>query len=206
MRIPEFFAEIEAILNSVSKRTIIGIVGKPGAGKSTVGEEISKRFKYPEVSTLSMDGYHLSNEELKALGRLDRKGAPDTFDSKGFTELIRSLRTQGSEAIRFPIFHREIEASIADEGIIEAEARVIIVEGNYLLASDHGWGEVRELLDKTFFINIDDHLRLERLIARHIRYGKSLDDAKAWSLGSDEANAFYIERTRYLATNFLELD
>jgi pantothenate kinase len=203
---PEFFAEIQANLNSEQKRIIIGIVGKPGAGKSTVGQEVSKRFKYPAVSTLSMDGYHLSNEELAALGRLDRKGAPDTFDSKGFTALIRSLKTQGSEAIRFPIFHREIEASIADEGIIEPEAKVIIVEGNYLLASDHGWGEVRELLDETFFISIDEQLRLERLIARHIRYGKSPDDAKAWSLGSDEANASYIERTRHLATNFLELD
>jgi pantothenate kinase len=204
--IPEFFTEIEQILESGQKRTIIGIVGKPGAGKSTVGEEISKRFSYPEVSTLSMDGYHLSNEELAALGRLDRKGAPDTFNSKGFTELIRSLRDQGQQQIRFPIFHREIEASIPNEGIIEPTAKVVIVEGNYLLASDHGWGEVRKLLDKTFFINIDDNLRLQRLIARHIRYGKSPEDAKAWSLGSDEANASFIELTRQYASDFLEID
>lgn len=206
MLIPEFFTEIEQILESGQKRTIIGIVGKPGAGKSTVGEEISKRFSYPEVSTLSMDGYHLSNEELAALGRLDRKGAPDTFNSKGFTELIRSLRDQGQQQIRFPIFHREIEASIPNEGIIEPTAKVVIVEGNYLLASDHGWGEVRKLLDKTFFINIDDNLRLQRLIARHIRYGKSPEDAKAWSLGSDEANASFIELTRQYASDFLEID
>jgi pantothenate kinase len=185
MSIELLFEQIQSLLNGQNPRTLIGIVGKPGAGKSTVVEEISKKFDSKTVSIIPMDGFHLSNEELISLGRRERKGAPDTFDVEGFTLLIKSVKIDHSVDHKFPIFHREIEASIADEGMVPKESKVVVIEGNYLFSEAHGWNGIYPLLDHSWFIEIDDEIRIERLIARHVRYGKTREEAEAWSRGSE---------------------
>jgi len=199
------FEQIQSLLDSQSIRSIIGIVGKPGAGKSTIVLEIEKRFQPNEVAIIPMDGYHLSNEALIALGRRDRKGAPDTFDTQSFISLITEVKSSPQVDHRFPIFHREIEASIEDEGIVPSLAKVIVIEGNYLFSDEHNWSEVFALLDHTWFIEIDEEIRMQRLIARHIKYGKTPEEAEEWSRGSDEANARFITLTKDRAENIIKL-
>ena len=205
MSIELLFEQIQTLLDSQSTRSLIGIVGKPGAGKSTVVEQIEKRYQPNEVSIIPMDGFHLSNEELIALGRRDRKGAPDTFDVVGFTSLLKEVKLNQQGDHKFPIFHREIEASIEDEGLIPKESKVIVVEGNYLFSTEHNWDGIFPLLDHTWFIEIDDEVRIERLIARHIRYGKTPAEAENWSRGSDETNARFIKLTAHRASNIIKL-
>jgi pantothenate kinase len=204
MSIELLFEQIQSLLNSQSNRALIGIVGKPGAGKSTVVELIQKKYGPLEVSVIPMDGFHLSNEELINLGRRDRKGAPDTFDVSGFISLIKKVKQEPQVNHKFPIFHREIEASVNDEGIVSKESKVIVIEGNYLFSEEHNWSGLFPLLDHTWFIEIDDDVRIERLIARHIRYGKTPVEAENWSRGSDEANARFIEITAHRASNTLK--
>ena len=74
-------------------RTILGIAGCPGAGKSTVSAAITGQV--PSSVVVPMDGFHLLNDELVRLGRRDRKGAPDTFDVGGYVELLDRIRRQG---------------------------------------------------------------------------------------------------------------
>ena len=205
MSINLLFEQIQSLLQDQNPRSIIGIVGKPGAGKSTVVSEIEKRFDSNQVSIIPMDGYHLSNEELISLNRRDRKGAPDTFDTQSFISLITKVKNSPELEHRFPIFHREIEASKADEGFVQSGVKVIVVEGNYLFSEEHNWQGVFPLLDHTWFIEIADEVRIERLIARHIRYGKTPEDAENWSRGSDEANARFIELTAHRAANIIKL-
>ena len=205
MGIELLFQQIQSILDGQNPRTLIGIVGKPGAGKSTVVEEIQKRFDSNTVSIIPMDGFHLSNEELVKLGRRERKGAPDTFDVESFTSLIKRVKINHNIDHKFPIFHREIEASIADEGTVPKESRVIVIEGNYLFSSDHNWDGIFPMLDHTWFIEIDDEVRIERLIARHVRYGKTPAEAEAWSRGSDETNARFIGLSANRAENRINL-
>ena len=205
MSIELLFEQIQNLLHSPNPRSIIGIVGKPGAGKSTIVSEIEKRFDPSQVSVIPMDGYHLSNEELIALGRRDCKGAPDTFDTQAFISLITKVKNSPDVEHRFPIFHREIEASIENEGSVPSSAKVIVVEGNYLFSEELNWQGVFPLLDHTWFIEIDDDIRIERLIARHIRFGKTPEAAEYWSRGSDEANARFIELTAHRASNKIKL-
>ena len=205
MSIELLFEQIQTLLDSQGTRSLIGIVGKPGAGKSTVVEQIEKRYQPNEVSIIPMDGFHLSNEELIALGRRERKGAPDTFDVEGFISLIKKVKREPQANHKFPIFHREIEASVENEGLVPKESKVVVIEGNYLFSEDHNWSGVFPLLDHTWFIEIADEVRIERLIARHIRYGKTPEDAENWSRGSDEANARFIELTAHRAANIIKL-
>lgn len=197
--------EIASLLQGSKPRTMIGIVGKPGAGKSTVVTEIQKQFSAEEVAIIPMDGYHFSNEELIKLGRRERKGAPDTFDVEGFISLITRVKNEIDKEHTFPIFHREIEASKADEGIVLRNTKVIVIEGNYLFSEEHNWSEVFPLLDQSWFIEIDDEIRMQRLITRHIKYGKTPQEAEEWSRGSDEENAKFIAKTASRAERIIKL-
>ena len=94
---------------------------------------------------------------------------------------------------------------MADEGLVPKESKVVVIEGNYLFSEDHNWSGVFPLLNHTWFIEIDDEVRIERLIARHIRYGKTPEEAEAWSRGSDETNARFIELTAHRAENLIKL-
>lgn len=190
---------------SAGSRILIGIVGKPGAGKSTITSKLREILPQEETTILSQDGYHLSNAQLKELGRSDRKGAPDTFDPISFTELLKRVSTDLENDIYFPIFHREIEESIAAEGVITSKTKIVLVEGNYLLLESHGWHDVANHLDETWYLNIDDDIRLKRLVARHIEYGKDPDFAHSWAHGTDEANARLIEATKVRADAFLAM-
>jgi len=176
-----------------SKRTIIGIIGKPGGGKSTLSKYLLKGMDPTLVSVVPMDGFHLSNKILKELGRSDRKGAQDTFDVKGFTSLISRIKSDGADPIYYPVFDRSIEESIAAQGVVYPSTRVVIVEGNYLMHDKDGWQEISPLLDQSWYVFLDEDLRISRLISRHIAFGKDPESAKAWAKGSDQVNAELIE-------------
>ena len=185
-------------LNNANSRIIIGIIGKPGAGKSTLSSFLIENLPRESVVLVPMDGYHLSNKELDSLGRRDRKGAPDTFDSFGYAALLQRIATS-NEDVYFPVFHREIEESIAAEGVVTAKTRIVLTEGNYLLHSQDGWKDVASILTESWYVEVDDVLRLERLVDRHHFYGKERQAAHDWAHGTDENNARLVEGTKKLA-------
>lgn len=194
------------IIQSVDTRIIIGLVGKPGAGKSTLSSYLLKKLPKETTALVPMDGFHLSNAQLNKLGRIDRKGAPDTFDSYGYANLLHQIKTNVSSEIYFPIFHREIEESIAAEGVLHPHTSLILTEGNYLLLESDGWSQVAETLTESWFLDVDNDRRMARLVARHIKYGKNSEAAHAWANGTDERNAQLVESTRASADVIVYLD
>lgn len=192
----EALARARALMARTPDRVIIGIVGKPGVGKSTLSSYLMEHLLPEETVLVPMDGYHLSNYQLTKLSRADRKGAPDTFDSYGFADLLHRIKTDREDEIYFPIFHREIEESIAAEGVVSPNTKLVITEGNYLLLDQDGWIRVAPELTESWYIQVDDHLRLDRLVQRHHKYGKDMDAAYAWAHGTDERNAILVESTK----------
>lgn len=193
------------LTENLNTRVIIGLVGKPGAGKSTLSSYLLKKLPKETTALVPMDGYHLSNSQLVLLGRADRKGAPDTFDSKGYANLLHRIKTNVTEDIYFPIFHRDIEESIAAEGVIHPHTSLILTEGNYLLLEDDGWSQVADTLTESWFIDVDHDKRMSRLVARHIKFGKMPAVAHAWANGTDERNAELVENTRAKADVIIDL-
>ena len=183
-----------------SGRALLGLVGPPGSGKSTLAAALQAEFA--QVSqVVPMDGFHLANVELERLGRRGRKGAPDTFDSAGYVALLRRLLVQPDDEIVYaPEFRREIEEPIAGAIPVFPGTQLVITEGNYLLLDDGPWAEVAGLMDETWYVDIPDALRVERLTRRHVQFGRSAEAAAAWVEGTDEPNARLIEASRARAS------
>lgn len=182
------------------RRAILGIAGAPAAGKTTLAEElvaaIAAQGPAGWVAHVPMDGFHLADVELERLGNRDRKGAPDTFDALGYAALLRRLHEDTDDIVYAPGFERVIEQPIAGAIPVPRSARLIVSEGNYLLVDDERWTKVRPLLDEIWYTDLDRESRLDRLIARHVRFGKEQQAAVAWATGTDERNAAVIEATR----------
>ncbi|SNY48767.1 nucleoside/nucleotide kinase family protein [Paractinoplanes atraurantiacus] len=176
-------------------RAVLGIAGAPGAGKTTLAEELASRFG-SWAAHVPMDGFHLADVELSRLGRRDRKGAPDTFDPLGYAALLRRLLADEEDVIYAPGFERVIEQPVAGTIPVVREARLIISEGNYLLLDDPLWRPLRDLFTEVWYADLDQETRISRLISRHVRFGKDLSAASEWATGTDERNAVLIAATR----------
>jgi pantothenate kinase len=185
-------------LASAGRRAIVGITGAPGSGKSTLAERIAADLG-GAVQVVGMDGFHLAQRELERLARADRKGAIDTFDADGYVALLRRLRTPGPEVVYAPLFRRDLEEPIACAVPVAPDVGLVVTEGNYLLVPDGPWAAVRGLLDEAWYVDAADDVRLRRLIDRHVAFGRSPEDARAWALGPDARNAGLIASTRQRA-------
>jgi pantothenate kinase len=170
---------------------LLGIAGPPGSGKSTLAAIVAA---HTGAVVIPMDGFHLADDELARLGRADRKGAPDTFDTEGFLHALARVRR--GDDVYVPRFDRVAEAAIAGSILVPGSAPLVVVEGNYLLLDEHPWERVRPLLDACWWLEVDDAVRVPELVARHVAHGRSPSEAAAWVDRSDEANTRRIRTSR----------
>lgn len=190
------------------ERRILGITGAPGAGKSTVAAQLVAALGAEVAVLVPMDGFHLSNAVLEALGRRDRKGAHDTFDDAGYAALLGRLHRSSAECdplVYAPEFRREIEEPVGSALSVPNSVPLVVTEGNYLLLDRGSWPRARQLVDETWFLAPPDDVRVSRLVARHEAYGKDPEQARRWALGSDQLNAELIESTADRADMVLHL-
>jgi pantothenate kinase len=185
-------------MRAVAPRRLIGLVGPPGVGKSTIAARLAASDTAAAV--LPMDGFHLPQARLRELGRRERMGAPDTFDVEGFARVLRELRT--SVTVTAPSFDRTIEEPVTGAITIGRGIRTVYVEGNYLLL----WEGIAELLDETWYLELDPAVRRARLLDRPVLSGKTPDAAAAWVDDVDEANARLIAASAARATRTLAVD
>lgn len=191
----EDLAERARTLVAGRPRALLGIAGAPGAGKSTLAAQLVSALGPATAVVVPMDGFHLDDTVLEPLGLRDRKGAPDTFDAAGYAHLLTRLRERTDEVVYAPVFRREQEQSVAGALPVPANVPLVVTEGNYLLAGG-AFAPVRSLLDETWFLDLDPVLRRERLVARHVRHGRSPHAAELWVAASDDRNAALVEATR----------
>ena len=194
--------ELLAVVRSLLRhggRTLLGVAGPPGCGKSHLARFLVASAEPVVASIVQQDGFHLANDVLVAVGRREVKGAPDTFDVHGLLSLLARLRTKSDEVVYAPQFRREIEEAINAAVAIGPDVDLIVVEGNYLLVDDEPWRDVADLLDHTLYVDTPEAVCRRRLLDRHHQTYGSADAAADWVERVDTPNARLVEATRHRA-------
>jgi pantothenate kinase len=182
-----------------SSRAILGIAGGPGAGKSTVVDLLLERIGAAKgadwVAHVPMDGFHLADAQLDRIGARGRKGAPDTFDVAGYAHLLERMKREVDDPVYVPGFDRTLEQPLAAALVVLPSARLVVTEGNYLLLDHPHWARARRAMDAVWFVASDESERIERLVARHIEFGKTPEEARAWVATTDQRNSELVAGT-----------
>ncbi len=190
-------------------RFFLGITGPPATGKSTfsalLATTLNKTAGKEIAVVVPMDGFHLPNTVLEKRGLRPLKGIPETFDARGFIELLERLHHDLSESIWCPTYDRELHDRVENALEVDPEKRMILVEGNYLLLDTPPWDQVRPSLDQVWYLDTPREITMKRLVQRHIDGGRNLEQALKKVEGTDLPNTSLIEKTRTYADKIVRL-
>lgn len=198
-------------------RTIVFLAAPPGAGKSTLAAVLERlaqsRPGMPRVQAVGMDGFHHTNAYLdrhtldcpdgKPVSLRSIKGAPETFDVEGLACALHETRVS-SDPVRWPAYSRVVHDVVADGPLVSAP--IVIVEGNNLLLDESPWRDLAELCDLSIFVEADEAMLRERLVARKVRGGLARTEAERFFEQSDGKNVRRVLAHRCPADITLTLD
>jgi pantothenate kinase len=186
-----------AVAESAGRRVLIGVAGGPGAGKSTIAAQVVDALNATapgSAALVPMDGFHMRHKKLEGLDTVKDKGAPHTFEGAAFAGYLGTLKV-ATGPVSGPSYSRQIEDVVDDAFIVGAEAKILIVEGNYLLLANPPWDAVKPLLDLAVFIHLDREKVRARLMKRHAEAG----------LFTEERNREHIARVDLPNYDLIEL-
>jgi GAF domain-containing protein len=186
------------------RRAVLGIVGSPGSGKSTLAEALLAALRADPPPGRAPSGSRTCRWTATTWRTSSSNGS-----ACGTRRGLRTPSTPGATSRCWPgcgarrtgwCTHRRSSAPWSSRSRVRSRccrpARLVVTEGNYLLLDTGRWPALRPLLDEVWFCALRDDVRLERLHARHVRFGKAPDEAVAWVAAVDEPNAALIEATR----------
>lgn len=178
----------EVASSRAPKRTLVGIAGPPGSGKTTIAAHVLTRLNampangpLKPVVAVAMDGFHYTRAQLDAFSdpaeAHKRRGAPWTFDVDAVLDLVRQLHASTlvepheRQDILAPSFDHAIKDPVPDDISIPAAASVVILEGNYLLLDNDSWRDVGPLLDFRILVHVSHEEARQRVAHRHVTSG-----------------------------------
>jgi pantothenate kinase len=167
------------------QRFVVGIAGPPGAGKSTLASKLAA--KLGDAIVLPMDGFHYDNAVLDQLGLRHRKGAPETFDYRGFAAILKRIRDR-EPAVAIPVFDRTIDLARAGAAIVDQRTKFIVVEGNYLLLDESPWSDLASCFDLSIYLDVPRDELHRRLMQRWLDLGRTSEQASHWVATNDMPN------------------
>ena len=199
------------------QRLLVGLAAPAGGGKTTLSQlvvvvgtvwhavmlEISQEYRAlvgpgtppSPFATLSMDAYHIANNELLKRDLRRFKGRIDTIDAVTFANDLELLRRQGSSTVSVPEYDRAVTHDPVPGNLaIHPWNSIVVVEGLYLCASATGsatslhpldavaldaWSRVRGALQLACMLAVPLRLCRDRTVARKVAAGVSVADAEA---------------------------
>ncbi len=209
---------LEQKANLEQQRVLAALAGIPGGGKSTfaaVLERVAAAVLGPgRLMVVGMDGWHWPNAVLDARTTTDahgraiplrrRKGGPESYDVEALAAAIDRLRDTDSP-VALPVYDRRLHDPVPGGLIVPPDARIVIIEGNFLLSTDPPWDQVSSRLSPRLFLDCDPARVRARIVARHVRGGAGPDEAARKYENNDRLNIEAVLATRPNADLVIDL-
>ena len=136
---------------------VIGIAGSVAVGKSTsarILQALLMRWpEHPRVELITTDGFLYPNAVLEERGLMNRKGFPESYDTKRLLQFVRDVKT-GTPEVSAPVYNHVIYDVMADQEEIVHQPDILIIEGlNVLQVGSDNTEFVSDYFDFSIYID-----------------------------------------------------
>lgn len=213
--IPALEQPVERILSllaTTGKRRLLALAGLPGSGKSTLAAHLAAEVRAIVGSgvfvALGMDGFHYSKTKLAQMAdpeaALARRGAPWTFDAEALHRRLLML-LEANVDVPWPGFQHEVGDPVEASLLVKPTARIILVEGLYLMHRADGWESIGALFEERWYLDTPFDVAMERLTQRHMKaWGLTREQAVSRIAANDALNAQIVAATRPYADRVIQ--
>ncbi|MGA0218304.1 MAG: type I pantothenate kinase [Ilumatobacteraceae bacterium] len=156
---------------------VIGVAGSVAVGKSTFSRILqallSRWPDHPAVDLVTTDGFLYPNAELESRGLMDRKGFPESYDTRSLIEFLRKVKS-GTPASA-PVYDHIVYDIVPDERVVVDSPDIVIVEGiNVLQVGGDDSEFVSDYFDFSIYVDADEQHIQEWYIERFLTFRQSV--------------------------------
>jgi type I pantothenate kinase len=111
---------------------VIGIAGSVAVGKSTFARILQALLAHwpdhPQVDLVTTDGFLHPNHVLEERGMMNRKGFPESYDTRRLLQFLRDLKS-GAATATAPVYSHVVYDIVPNESVVVRQPDILILEG-----------------------------------------------------------------------------
>lgn len=139
---------------------VIGIAGSVAVGKSTFARILQALLarwpEHPKVDLITTDGFLFPNKVLEDRGIMNRKGFPESYDTKSLLKFLRDLKS-GAPVVTSPVYSHVVYDIVEGDAVEVRQPDILILEGlNVLQVGDESNEFVSDYFDFSIYIDADE--------------------------------------------------
>lgn len=139
---------------------VIGVAGSVAVGKSTFARILQALLarwpNHPKVELVTTDGFLYPNDELQRRDILDRKGFPESYDTKALLQFLREVKSGAPDASA-PVYSHVVYDIIPQSRVVVHSPDIVILEGlNVLQVNNESAEFVSDYFDFSIYIDADE--------------------------------------------------
>jgi type I pantothenate kinase len=139
---------------------VIGVAGSVAVGKSTFARILqallSRWPDHPQVDLVTTDGFLHANRVLIERDIMNRKGFPESYDTRRLLQFLRDLKS-GVPEVRAPVYSHVVYDIVTDQELVVRQPDILILEGlNVLQVNPEHTEFVSDYFDFSIYIDAEE--------------------------------------------------
>ena len=151
---------------------VIGVAGSVAVGKSTFARILQALLArwpdHPQVGLVTTDGFLHPNAVLAERGIMNRKGFPESYDTRRLIEFLRELKSGASQASA-PVYSHVVYDIVDGDEVVVRRPDILILEGLNVLQVGGADEFVSDYFDFSIYIDADESHIEEWYVQRFLK-------------------------------------